>query len=193
MNRTLLAALLAATATTPAFAQSDLSAMSSLSAGFIHPLMGVDHIMVMIAVGLWGAMAGGRAVWALPVTFVIAMVAGFTFALGGMALPMVEPMILVSVIVLGLMVAFAVRLPLAGSVSLVALLAIFHGHSHGTEVGGASVLMFGLGFAGATAMLHSIGVVFASALTRFTTMSTSNPVLRAIGGLAALGGIFMAS
>ena len=150
------AALLAASA--PALAHVDPAEHGSLMAGLSHPLFGLDHILAMLAVGLWAAMLGGRAVWAVPSAFVTTMVVGFGLAITGVALPFVEPVILASVVVLGLVVAMAVRLPPAAGALLVGVFALFHGHAHGGEIGGAGAMPYLAGFVLATALLHLGGI-----------------------------------
>jgi urease accessory protein len=161
--RVILPATLALAAT-PAFAHIDVSDTASFSAGFGHPLSGLDHILAMIAVGLWGAMIGGRGVWSVPAAFVGTMVVGFGLALGGASLPVVEPAILASVVVLGLLVAMAVSVPAAIGALLVGAFALFHGHAHGGELGAAAALPYLFGFALATTLLHAAGIGLGLAL-----------------------------
>jgi urease accessory protein len=177
----------------PALAHVDPATHGSFAAGFTHPVFGWDHILAMVAVGLWAAMLAGRAVWALPGAFVGAMLAGFGLALAGAPLPLVEPMILASVVALGLLVALAVRMPLGGSLALVAAFGLFHGHAHGGELGGAGALGFGAGFVLATALLHGFGVALALALTRGLAGARGQQVLRALGALAAATGVWLAA
>ena len=128
--------------------------------GLAHPFTGLDHILAMIAVGLWAVQLGKRALWVLPLSFVSAMAAGAALGMGGVSLPFVEPAILASVIVLGALVAFATRLPLGASAALVAVAALFHGQSHGSEMpADASGFLTALGFVIATAMLHASGIL----------------------------------
>lgn len=132
-------------------------------AGFSHPLFGMDHILVMVAVGLWAVqIAQGsdvrRALWMVPAAFVGTMAFGFAIAVFGIDLPFVEPAILASVIALGLFVAMAVKLPVAASAAIVGIFALFHGHAHGGELGTAGAMQFGVGFVIATAMLHVAGI-----------------------------------
>lgn len=166
---------------------------TGFGAGFAHPLHGADHILAMVAVGLWAASLGGRALWALPAGFVGAMALGFLLALGGIGLPLVEPMILGSVIVLGLAVALALRLSPAASVALVALFGLFHGHAHGGEMGEAGALAFGAGFAVATALLHLGGVALGGALLRELRGRRGALAMRGLGACAVLGGLVLAA
>ena len=153
-------------------------------AGFVHPFLGWDHLLAMIAVGLWAAQLGGRALWALPATFVTIMGGGALLALNGFALPQVESGIAASVLALGLLIAFAARLRLGVGVALVATFALFHGHSHGTELPAMfSALAFGAGFAVSTALLHVAGIVLGRTFQR--------RAVRIAGGCVALVGLSM--
>jgi urease accessory protein len=127
-----------------------------LLGGLIHPLTGADHLLAMLAVGIWAGSLGGRALWAGPASFVAAMLAGFALALAGFALPMVEPGIAVSVLVLGLMVAFAVQIRPVYALPVIALFAIGHGYAHGTELAGGAIA-FASGMLVSTAVLHLAG------------------------------------
>lgn len=177
----ILATMLAAG---PAFAHLDPVAHGSFAAGFTHPVFGLDHILAMVAVGLWAVVLGGRALWALPAAFVGAMGLGFLLAPGGLALPLVEPMIIASVLVLGLAVALALRLPLSVAAAVVGGLALFHGHAHRAEMGEAGALGYLAGFVVATALLHGGGVVGGLALGR-----VAGPIAaRIAGGAVALSG-----
>ena len=128
----LLAALLLAP--TLAHAHTGVGDTSGFAHGFGHPLTGLDHLLAMIAVGLWAAQIGGRALWAVPLTFVSIMAVGGALGIAGVPVPFVEQGIATSVLLLGLLIAFAVRMPLGFSVPLVALFAICHGHAHGAEM-----------------------------------------------------------
>ena len=186
MNRRILiaaAALIASAA--PAFAHLNPAEHGSFAAGFSHPLFGLDHILVMIAVGLWAAQIGGRALWVVPTAFVSMMAVGFALAVAGVGLPFVEPAILASVVALGLLVAMAVRLDIAASAAIVGVFALFHGHAHGGELGSAGALAFSVGFILATAALHVAGIGLGIALQR---LSGSGLLARILGGLTALAG-----
>lgn len=180
------AAALALTAT-PALAHLHPGEHGSFAAGFSHPLFGADHILAMVAVGLWAWQIGGRAVYIVPAAFVGTMLLGFALALAGIALPFVEPAILASVVALGLLVALAVRLPLAGSAAVVAAFALFHGHAHGGEIGAATEFAYGAGFALATALLHAAGIALGYGLGRLAS-SRGQTLTRVLGGLTALAG-----
>lgn len=190
MTRTLsiLAALFIAT---PALAHLAPSEYGSFLAGATHPVFGLDHVLAMIAVGLWAAQIGGRAIWLVPTAFVATMLAGFLLALAGLPLPFVEPSILASIVVLGLVVALALRPDPRLAVALVAVFALFHGHAHGGELGTASALQFGAGFALATALLHAAGLGVAVAASRLLATAQA-PILRLLGGLTSTAGLYIA-
>ncbi|MCQ4631089.1 HupE/UreJ family protein [Shinella sp. CPCC 100929] len=185
---TLALAALAAT-TAPAFAHLNPQEHGSFMAGFSHPLFGLDHILVMVAVGLWAAQIGGKALWAVPTAFVATMALGFSLALAGIALPFVEPAILASVVALGLLVAMAVKLDTVVSAAIVAVFALFHGHAHGGELGSAGALSFGIGFVIATALLHGAGIGLGLGIAR---LSGGAIAARIIGGATALAGLALA-
>ena len=127
--------------------------------GLSHPIGGLDHILAMVAVGLWAAQIGGRALWLIPSAFVLAMSGSSILGHFGLALPGVEQGILASDFVFGLLILFAARLPLAISMGIVGVLAIFHGYAHGAEMPETvSGLTYGMGFILSTAILHSIGI-----------------------------------
>lgn len=159
MKRTTLAAILLLAAAMPAYAHVGVGTTSSLAAGFMHPLSGIDHMTVMIAVGLWAALKGGKAIWAWPAAFVGVMLVGGALGMLHVPLPFVEPGILASVVALGLLVALAVDLPVSAGAAIIGLFALFHGHAHGTEVPeNAGGLEYMAGFAAATALLHATGI-----------------------------------
>lgn len=144
---------------TAAQAHTGVGTTAGFASGFAHPLFGADHLLAMVAVGLWAALQGGRALWAVPLAFVGAMVAGGAFAMAGGALPAVEIGIAGSVLALGALVAWNPRLHTGVAMAIVAAFAVFHGHAHGTEMpSAASGLLYGLGFALATAALHGAGI-----------------------------------
>jgi urease accessory protein len=165
MKRIVLAVAVALFAT-PAFAHVGVGSTQSFAAGFGHPYSGLDHITVMIAVGLWAALKGGRALWVWPCAFVGVMLVGGALGMAHVPVPFVEPGILASVVALGLLVALAIDLPVAAGATIIGVFAIFHGHAHGSEVaenvGGAEYM---IGFALATASLHAIGLGVALALS----------------------------
>jgi urease accessory protein len=164
-KKALLSAILLMAAALPADAHVGVGATSSLAAGFGHPLSGLDHMTVMIAVGLWAALKGGRAIWAWPAAFVGVMVIGGALGMLNVPVPFVEPGILASVVAFGLLVALAVDLPVSAGVAVISLFALFHGHAHGTEIPeNAAGLEYMAGFALATVLLHAIGIAAALGL-----------------------------
>jgi urease accessory protein len=159
--------------------------------GFLHPLSGLDHTLAMVAVGLWATQLGGRAQWALPGAFVLALVAGAVLAISGIMLPGIESGILASVLVLGLAISCGARLPLWAPMVVVATFAIFHGHAHGLELPeAASPAGYAAGFVVATALLHVVGIGLALALRRFggamAVRSSGAAIL--LAGLALVAG-----
>lgn len=140
-------------------AHTGVGATAGFAAGVTHPIFGLDHLLAMVAVGLWAGLQGGRALWAVPAAFVGAMVLGGAFAMTGGAIPAVEIGIAGSVLALGALVAWNPRLHTGVAMAIVAGFAVFHGHAHGTEMpAAASGLVYGLGFALATAALHGAGI-----------------------------------
>src|SRR6187551_1307376 len=187
-KRLFLSAILLMAASMPAYAHVGIGTTSSFTAGFMHPLSGLDHMTVMIAVGLWAALKGGKAIWAWPAAFVGVMLVGGGLGMLHMPLPFVEPGILASVVALGLLVALAVDLPVSAGVAIIGLFALFHGHAHGTEVPeNAGGIEYMLGFALATALLHGVGIAAALGLgLRFRSL------VRAAGAACAVVGVGLA-
>lgn len=131
----------------------------AFASGWMHPLGGADHVLAMIAVGLWAATATDRrGIWALPCAFVLAMLAGGALGAAGVSLPAVEPMILASSVVLGLAVALALRPSLGVALPVVALFGVMHGHAHGVEGPATGLLAYAAGFVLATSALHLAGI-----------------------------------
>src|SRR5277367_4877226 len=127
--------------------------------GFGHPLHGLDHILAMVAVGLWAGQLGGRARWLVPASFVVVMAIGGALAMAGLRVPYTEEGILLSVLVMGILIAVAARSPLAASMAIVGIFAFFHGHSHGMEMpANALGYTYGAGFVLATVLLHASGL-----------------------------------
>ena len=155
------------------------------TSGFMHPILGWDHVAAMVAVGLWGAVLGQPAIWILPVTFPLVMAVGGALGVAGITLPGVEIGIALSALVLGAMVLLAAKPPLWLAAVVVAAFAIFHGHAHGTELPHAvSPLAYSLGFVLSTGLLHMCGIAF-GLLTRWPTGTL---LVRAGGGVIALAG-----
>ncbi len=158
---------------------------SGFGSGFLHPLLGWDHVAAMVAVGLWGAFLKDPAIWLLPVVFPLVMAFGGALGVIGVPLPAVEVGIAASALVLGAMVVWAVRPPLWLAATLVGVFAIFHGHAHGTELPEAtSPLAYSLGFVLATGLLHLCGIAF-GLLTRWRFGAV---LVRAGGAVIALAG-----
>ncbi len=156
--------------------------------GLEHPMGGLDHILAMLAVGLWAAQLGGHAVWSVPLTFVSVMALGGLFGINGVPIPFVEQGIIASDLLLGGLVLMATRLPLAASMSIVGLLAIFHGYAHGEEMPrNAAALEYAAGFMVATAALHLSGVGIAMLMNQLL----KDRLVRLAGGGIILGGIYV--
>ncbi len=191
-----LALIFILAAASPTLAHPLVGQGASLAAGLSHPFGGLDHLIAMFAVGLWAARLGGRALWAVPLAFVAAMLAGFALALAGVPLPLVEPAILASVVVLGLLVAMSSALPAPIAVALVALFAVAHGHAHGTEFTSApfssATLGFAAGFAISTAALHAAGIVTGRLLGALPAGAFGRGAIRTLGFAIVLVGAAMA-
>ena len=161
-----------------------------LAQGFAHPFLGLDHLLAMLAVGLWAAQLGGRARWAVPATFVAMMAVGGMLALAGVALPRVEAGIAVSLLVLGLLIATAARLPTWVGATVVGTFALFHGHAHGSELPmQASEAAYGIGILAASALLHAVGLSLAWMAQRGGVVAQRG--LRVTGVAIAAGGLLM--
>lgn len=174
----------------PALAHTGAGAVHGFGAGLMHPLFGVDHVLAMVAVGLWAGLTGGRARFAYPLAFVGMMVLAGLWGMSGSSLPGVEIGIAVSVVVLGLAIALRATPPLAAGAAACAIFAIFHGHAHGAELPqGASGLGYALGFVLATAAQHGAGLGLAGLL------AARAPLLARVagGGLALAGVAILAS
>lgn len=170
-----------------AFAHAEGEAVSGFFAGLSHPVSGWDHVLAMIAVGLWGALLGPPALWILPIAFPVAMAAGGMLGLLGIPLPWVEIGIAVSSIVLGLLIVTNMQLSLAVAIPLVMIFAVFHGHAHGTELSpGADAVLYSLGFVIATGLLHTFGI----AVGAVERIPMGRTVVRALGGGVLLGGTY---
>lgn len=159
---------------------------AGLSGGFLHPFVGVDHLLAMVAVGLWAGLVDNRSAWAWPATFAGFTLGGFVYALLGGVLPGAEGLILASVVGLGLAVMLSWRAPVATGSALIALLALAHGFAHGSELGMLAPGEFALGMTLATLILHAGGVGAALALRRLgaPAMTRAAGLGIAAGGLA---------
>lgn len=164
-------------------------AADGFASGLSHPFSGLDHLLAMVAVGLWAASLGRAARWAVPAAFVGLMTLGATIGINGLALPAVEPMIALSVIALGALIALSIRIPAVAAATVVALFGLFHGFAHGVEMPTmAEPLSYGAGFVLATAVLHGIGLALGGLLPRVTPQ----PLIRYAGGAIALAGAALA-
>jgi len=170
---------------TSLWAHEDAGMAGGFISGLTHPLFGFDHVVAMIAVGLWGAFLGSPALWILPVVFPVVMAFGGALGVLGVEVPLVETGIAASAVVLGLMVALALRPKIAIAAVIVGAFAIFHGHAHGTELPeAASPLAYSIGFVISTGLLHLAGIGFG----HFTRWPQGILAVRAGGGVIALVG-----
>lgn len=184
----LATALALAAAAPPALAHSEGTAAiaGGLLAGMLHPLLGLDHLVAMVAVGLWGAFLGAPAIWLLPVVFPLVMAFGGVLGMAHVPLPSVDVGIAVSGMVLGLMVALAARPPLWVAALIVGAFAIFHGHAHGAELpAAASPLAYSAGFVVSTGLLHLTGI----GLGTLVRWPAGRWAVRGVGALIALVGL----
>ncbi|MES2534841.1 MAG: HupE/UreJ family protein [Pseudomonadota bacterium] len=172
-------------AASPAFAHDGAHGVMALSAGFAHPFSGLDHLLAMIAVGVWAAQMQGNGRWVLPLTFPLMMVAGAVPGFMGLVLPGIEIGIASSVALLGMLIAFAVRVPAWAGATLVAAFAVVHGYAHGAELPQqASAGLYGLGFIVATGLLHLAGLSAGA-------FANKKMALRVAGGGIAAYGVFL--
>jgi urease accessory protein len=188
-GRGLLALGLALLSAHPALAHTGTGVARGLSSGFLHPLTGPDHLVAMVAVGLWGSQLGNPAIWILPIAFPMVMAFGGLLGIDGVDLPAPELMIALSAVALGAVVALRVRPPLWAAALLVAVFAIFHGYAHGKELPlAADPASYAAGFVVATGLLHLAGILI-GVLGRFSWGRTA---VRGLGGaIAALGCVFL--
>ena len=190
--RKLLSGLTFAAATlapAAAFAHAGHGEHSGFIHGFMHPIGGLDHILAMVTVGILAYQIGGRALWAVPATFLAVMAAGGLLGVAGVSFYFVEPGIAASVVVLGIIVALALKPPVALAMALVALFAIFHGYAHGIEAPlDGSTAAYGAGFLIATALLHAFGVAFGMLVGRISE-SRGQLGYRLAGSAVALTGL----
>jgi len=184
-----LLAALALAAALPAEAHVFGADGAGAASGFLHPFGGLDHLLAMVAVGAWAARLGGRAVWLLPLSFAGTMIVGGALGMAGVPLPSVETGIALTVVLLGLFVAFAWAPPLPLAAALVAMFALLHGHAHGTELPEtANPAGYAAGFVAATLILHGIGVALGLSLRGITVARVAGAGT-ALAGLALLIGL----
>ena len=170
-----------------ALAHVEGGAAGGFLSGFSHPISGLDHVLAMVAVGLWGAQLGAPAIWLLPVAFPIMMAFGGLLGLSGVELPAVELGIALSAVILGALILGAIRLPLAAALLVVGFFAVFHGHAHGTEMSpGQSAILYSIGFVIATGLLHAAGI----GMGLVQRWNAGRVALRGAGALVMAGGVF---
>ncbi|HEY6386274.1 MAG TPA: HupE/UreJ family protein [Candidatus Acidoferrum sp.] len=171
----------------PALAHPQKGAAVGFVTGFLHPISGLDHVLAMVAVGLWGAQLGAPAIWLLPVAFPMVMAIGGMLGLMGMHIPWTEYGIAASAILLGCAVMFELRPPIALAAALIGLFAICHGYAHGTELPpNQSALLYSMGFVVATGCLHGVGIGIGT-VYRWTW---GQRLVRTAGAAVAAGGFF---
>jgi urease accessory protein len=160
-----------------------------LALGFMHPILGLDHVLTMLTVGLFANQLGGRGLWMVPSSFVLVMALGGGLGVSAIELPLAEIGIALSVVVLGTAVALRLRPPLALAMGLFGLFALFHGHTHGSEMpASVSVLAYGAGILVATAVLHTVGISLGSLASRLGS-ERGMVVVRATGAAIAAAGL----
>jgi urease accessory protein len=171
-----------------ALAHTQGGAGGGVFTGFLHPLKGPDHMLAMLAVGMWGAQLGSPCIWALPIAFPMLMAMGGALGIMGLQITAVEPAIVVSVIVLGSLIALAARPPVLVATAVVGAFAIFHGYAHGAELPeGADALTYSLGFVVATGLLHLTGILIGFV----TELPRGEKLLRAAGALIGAAGLYL--
>ena len=163
--------------------------LGGFRSGFTHPIIGIDHLLAMLAVGIWGAQMGGRNVWTLPVTFPLIMAAGGILGMSGFALSHVELGIALSVLVLGLAIALAWKAPEWAALLLIAVFAVFHGYAHGVELpNSVDPASYAIGFVVATGLIHVVGIGVGLLIER----PWKGQLSQALGGAIALTGLYFA-
>lgn len=173
-----VASLLALTSTSAVAHTATVAEHNNLLNGLIHPLVGLDHLLAMMAVGFWAAMQKSQLRIQIPMVFMLVLVAGFLLGQTAFGLPVVESGIATSVLILGLLIATAARLPAAAALGLSGIFALFHGYAHGAEAVASSMTLFAAGFLSSSLMLHLCGGIAAN------TVKTQQPTLAKLAGLA---------
>lgn len=172
-----------------AFAHTGVGDAHGFVHGFMHPVGGLDHVLAMVAVGVFAFVLGGRALWLVPLSFVGMMAVGFLLGVGQVEVPFVELGIALSSVVIGGVAALGRPMPVVAAMALVGVFAIFHGHAHGAEMpADAGGLTYALGFMAATALLHAVGIAAAMGVARLVGKH-GKVVAQVAGGLFALGGV----
>lgn len=187
--RLLLALAILVLSPTLAFAHTGVGHTAGFFHGFEHPIGGIDHVLAMVAVGVFAYVMGGRALWLVPLSFVAMMVAGFALGIAQVEIPFVELGIALSSVVIGAAAALGRPMPTAGAMALVGVFAIFHGHAHGAEMpADTSGLTYAAGFVTATALLHLVGIAATFGVAKI--IGKYGKLAARIGGAAfALGGV----
>jgi urease accessory protein len=191
LTRLSLATLFLLALAEPALAHTGTGAAFGFLSGFLHPVTGPDHLIAMVAVGLWGAQLGNPAIWILPITFPLVMALGGVLGVSGFDLPLAEAVIGLSGVALGLVVALRARPPLWIAAVLVGIFAIFHGYAHGKELPEAvDPIGYGVGFVTATGLLHLCGILLGT-LIRWRS---GERLVRACGAaIGCVGAFFVLS
>jgi urease accessory protein len=174
-----------------ALAHTGIGDTAGLMHGFSHPVSGVDHILAMVAVGIFAYQLGGRALWMVPATFVLVMALGGALGIAGVGIPYIEVGIALSVVILGAIIALGVKAPVAVAMAIVGVFAIFHGHAHGAEMpADTSGAMYAAGFMLGTALLHAVGVGLGFVIGRIGE-ARGPMIVRVAGALTCLAGILL--
>ena len=191
MTRIAAAAAVLIALTTAAAAHPGHGDAGGFTHGFMHPLGGLDHVLAMVAVGLYAALLGGRALWLVPATFVAVMALGGAAGVAGYALPYAEIGIALSVVVFGLAVALRLGLPTLAAMAFAGVFALFHGHAHGVEMPQSlSGYEFAAGFLAATALLHGAGIAVGLGICKLSELG-GRRVAQAAGGAMAVAGVVL--
>ena len=174
----------------PAFAHTGTGDASGVALGFMHPIGGPDHVLAMVAVGLFAALLRGRALWLVPASFIGMMAVGAGLAMAAVHLPVAEIGIGLSVVALGAAIALRLNPPVAAAMAFVGFFAIFHGYAHGAEMPETmSGFAYGIGFMLASVMLHAVGIGLAAAIGRIGEFGA--PAARAAGSAIAVAGLVL--
>jgi urease accessory protein len=168
-----------------AFAHAGIGGGMSFATGVAHPFSGIDHIAIMTSIGFWAAVKGGRATWVWPAIFVAVMVGGCTLGMMHVQMPFVEPGILCSVIVVGVVLAAAIEIPVLAGAAMIGVFALLHGHAHGAEAADSvNAAQYMAGFVVATCILLAVGVGASVILRRVTSVGIN----RVAGGICVAVG-----